>query len=46
MQLIFLIDFHFINKNPDLLIISQDDRLKTTNKGLLVLDYILSKLVK
>ncbi len=40
------IDFHFINKNPDLLIISQDDRLKTTNKGLLVLDYILSKLVK
>lgn len=40
------INFDFVNKNPDLLIISQDARLQTTNKGLLVLDYLLSELVK
>lgn len=40
------INFDFVDKNPDLFIMSGNNRLAASNKGLLILDNLLTELVK
>jgi oxygen-independent coproporphyrinogen III oxidase len=41
-----IINFEFITKNPDLLFIKPDNRITTTEKGILILDELLVNLIK
>ncbi|MCQ2599353.1 MAG: radical SAM family heme chaperone HemW [Alphaproteobacteria bacterium] len=40
-----IINYDFINNNPDLLQITPDNRLRTTEKGMLILDNLLVNLI-
>lgn len=41
-----IIDFEFIKNNPDLLFIKPDNRITTSDKGMLILDELLVNLIK